>query len=1036
MFKRALNVWVFAGLLIALLFAGYVVAGYTLVPGLIRSQAIRWADEKLDKRLALGEVRFDPFRLAVDINDIALPAEAPMVSVGALRVDVSFLSLFTGTPRFNQIAVSRPKVAAVLKPDGSLNLAELSPPPSDDPTPRLVITDLLVSGGEVSFADHRQAGKPDKVLRPLGFRLKDFRTFPGEDGRFELHARTLQEEDLTWRGTASLAPVASRGEILVNRLHLVSLTRFLGEDLPLTLSDGQADVSVGYNLSLTDGGAALKGTLRSLSLRDFAALTKGDLPAAQVNVKQVDLAPAAFSVTAPARGPLEVSTRLPSADVRGLALRAPKATEGASLAHVQVSDLEVSLAGQRIGIGAIRLEGLSAAIERTAAGTLRVAGIAPPAAAPRKPASASPQSPPWKVSLGRVEVAAADLRFTDQAVTPASRFRLSPLNVALTGDLAAPGGALGVDASTRINDRASLSARGTVNPQSPSARLDVNLADLPLEWIKPYLAIPSGVDLRAGVASARGDVAFDGRNSRAPDFSWKGAAAVEGLEVYETQAQSRLLAWKRFALEGMDLTPKGLRIASGRLTGLDARLEVLPDTSLNIRALLTEDPEALAQAEALKGPDLSTLKGKARRVEKKRLADARRAALDARAAQRTEFRQNRSAPDFPVTLERLTFEAGRLQFSDYAITPNFAATIDALRGRVDGVTNRPGRAATVQLDGQVISPNSPVVIRGTLDPLDVTDQTDLTLIFRNIELPVFNPYSGRYAGYAIARGKLTTELHYRIVQDQLNADHHVVIDQLEWGEATGSKDKVPVPIRLATSLLKDKNGVIDLNVPVTGSLEDPKFQIWPIVWQVVRNLFSKAASSPFQALASSFPGVEGARYVDFAPGSSTLTPGQAEALAALVPAFADRLALNLDIPAGPGLDADAKALADARMADQMMARDRKRKPNAQFADLDANARLDRLRDLYRETFGKSPEFPASDAAADAQRLERIDWMTDQLQPRFAPDAGALAALGQARAKAISEAIVAAGVDPSRVFVNTNLQPSQDGDRVRLELALK
>ena len=336
----------------------------------------------------------------------------------------------------------------------------------------------------------------------------------------------------------------------------------------------------------------------------------------------------------------------------------------------------------------------------------------------------------------------------------------------------------------------------------------------------------------------------------------------------------------------------------------------------------------------------------------------------------------------------------------------------------------------------MISPNSPVVIRGTLDPLDVTDQTDLTLIFRNIELPVFNPYSGRYAGYAIARGKLTTELHYRIVQDQLNADHHVVIDQLEWGEATGSKDKVPVPIRLATSLLKDKNGVIDLNVPVTGSLEDPKFQIWPIVWQVVRNLFSKAASSPFQALASSFPGVEGARYVDFAPGSSTLPPGQVEAFAALVPAFADRLALNLDIPAGPGLDADAKALADARMAYQMMARDRKRKPNAQFADLDANARFDRLRDLYRETFGKSPEFPASDAAADAQRLERIDWMTDQLQPRFAPDAGALAALGQARAKAISEAIVAAGVDPSRVFVNTNLQPSQDGDRVRLELAVK
>ena len=134
MAKRVLKVWTWVGLAVALLFAGYVVAGYTVVPGLIRSQAVKWADEKLQKRLALGEIRFNPFRLAVDIEDIALPAEAPMVKVGDLRVDLSFLSLFTGTPRFNGISVNRPWVSAVLNPDGSLNLAELSPPPSEGPT--------------------------------------------------------------------------------------------------------------------------------------------------------------------------------------------------------------------------------------------------------------------------------------------------------------------------------------------------------------------------------------------------------------------------------------------------------------------------------------------------------------------------------------------------------------------------------------------------------------------------------------------------------------------------------------------------------------------------------------------------------------------------------------------------------------------------------------------------------------------------------------------------------------------------------------
>ncbi|MFM8375763.1 MAG: DUF748 domain-containing protein, partial [Phenylobacterium sp.] len=938
MAKGVLKVWTWAALAVIALFGAYVVAGYTLVPGIIRSQAVKWADEKLHKPLALGEIRFDPFRLAVDIDDIALPADAPMVKVGALRVDLSFLSLFTGTPRFNQISVNRPWVSAVVKPDGSLNLAELSPPPSDDPTPKLVISDLIVAAGEVSFADHRQAGKPAKVLKPLGFRLRDFRTFPGEDGSFKLQARTLQDEEIDWSGTASISPVGSRGEVVLKKLHAVSLVKFLGDDVPVNLGGGVADLAVDYNFALNDAGLDLKGTLKNLSVRDFAAVTRGDLPPAQVAVRQVDLAPAAFTASAPSKGQPDFTLRLPSADIRDLSVRPPKGGEGASLSHVQVGDVALALAAQTLSVGSVRLDGLSAAVQRTPSGDVRVAGLSPPPPARPAAAPAAGAPPSWKVSLGRVEVSGADVRITDQAVSPAARFRLSPLNFALTGDLATPGGPMGVEASTRINGAASLSARGAVNPGAPGAKLDVNLAGLPLAWVKPYMAVPAALDVRSGVASARGAVTFDGRNPSRPDFSWKGSAAVDGFAVYETEAQSQLAAWKRFSLEGMDLTPRGLRIASGRLSGLDARLEVLPDTSLNIRALLEEDPEAAARAEALKGADLKTLKGSARRAEKKRLAKVRREALDARAAKRAEARNNRTEPDFPVTLDRLVFEGGRLQFSDYSITPNFAATIDALRGRIDGVTNRPGRAATVQLDGQVISPNSPVVIRGTVDPLDVTDQTDLSIAFRNIELPVFNPYSGRYAGYAIARGKLTTELHYRIVQDALNADHHVIIDQLEWGEATNSKDKVPVPIRLATSLLKDKNGVIDLNVPVTGSLEDPKFRIWPIVWQVVKNLFSKAASSPFQALASAFPGVEGARFVDFEPGSAALPADRAQALSALPPAFADRPALSLDIPAGPGLAADAEALADRRMSDRMMARDQKRRPDARFADLGVDAR--------------------------------------------------------------------------------------------------
>ena len=108
---------------------------------------------------------------------------------------------------------------------------------------------------------------------------------------------------------------------------------------------------------------------------------------------------------------------------------------------------------------------------------------------------------------------------------------------------------------------------------------------------------------------------------------------------------------------------------------------------------------------------------------------------------------------------------------------------------------------------------SPVAITGEVNVLGAELYTDIAMSFRNMELTVFNPYSGKFAGYNISKGKLTTELHYKVDGRKLDAQHHIVIDQLEFGDKTASKDAVSLPIKLAVSLLKDRNGVIDLNLP-------------------------------------------------------------------------------------------------------------------------------------------------------------------------------------------------------------------------------
>ena len=146
--------------------------------------------------------------------------------------------------------------------------------------------------------------------------------------------------------------------------------------------------------------------------------------------------------------------------------------------------------------------------------------------------------------------------------------------------------------------------------------------------------------------------------------------------------------------------------------------------------------------------------------------------------------------------------------------------------------------------------------------------------FENISLPVFNPYSGKFAGYNIAKGKLFTDLHYQIDNRKLEAQHKIRIDQLEWGEATASKEEATLPVKFATSLLKDADGVISLEIPVSGTLDDPTFRVGPIVWQIIKNILTKAVTAPFKALGALFKGAEEAQFVDFAPGSADARSGR------------------------------------------------------------------------------------------------------------------------------------------------------------------
>jgi hypothetical protein len=349
-----------------------------------------------------------------------------------------------------------------------------------------------------------------------------------------------------------------------------------------------------------------------------------------------------------------------------------------------------------------------------------------------------------------------------------------------------------------------------------------------------------------------------------------------------------------------------------------------------------------------------------------------------------------------------------------------------------------------------------VLISGTTQPFAFDRYSDITFKFENISLPVFNPYSGKFAGYNIAKGKLFTDLHYQIDNRKLEAQHKIRIDQLEWGEATASKGEATLPVKFATSLLKDADGVIKLEIPVTGTLDDPSFRVGPIVWQVVKNILAKAVTAPFKALGALFKGAEEAQFVDFAAGSAALDPAAAERLAALGKSLAPKTDLRLEIPIGVDATLDGAALAQARYQRELenaMRGTLQGKKGADgtaalpaFDSLPPDRREQVLTALYTQLTGAPPVLPEptepaaelsrKDAKAQAEQA-RLAWLDEESRKRALAEPGDLEQLGQQRGKAVMDALLAdTGMTPERVFLAGNGKVSPNEQLVRYELTVK
>jgi hypothetical protein len=1009
----------------------YALAGGWLLPSVIKSQLPKFVETELERKATIGDVSFNPFTLRLAAKDFRLTeaSGAPLFGVDGLAVEMQWRSLFRRAWSFAEIRITAPAVQLAIAPDGKFNIAAFmdtlnkrKKDDSDSGMPRLVIEHFALEQGKVDM-DDRHAGYKD-TYTPITFSLNNLSTLPDENGDYTLSADAGLGGKLRWKGAASLNPIAGNGQLSLENVTLPGMARYLKSFARVEVTSGRLSAKLPYKFSYKDGklDAGLAGA--GLALNDLAIKRDGATEAF-VNLKQfdvgdvgVDLLKRSVSVGAlhvnggalalrrDAKGELDLAglaVPAPAKAVTAAPVPAKPATKegGWKVAFKQIAldgfalnaidetvspalkvstdnmklKLQAQMDGDKINIadasfsmdnlalasgtmtpfklgqlgfegGSLDLAARRATLDRLYAdggqldlsrdakgqfiflSRLPKAGAGSAAAPAAKPAA---EAAPWVASVKSVELNKFGARYDDAST--GIKANLQDFNLKLTDagtDLKKP---LAFQGGVRLREGGQLTANGKVVPSTGAVDTELKLSKLAISPVQPMLAKYVKLKIADGSISAQGRLRTGAGGKANPALRYDGSFEVAELALNE-EDNDHFAHWKSVRADklALSLTPDLLDVAELRVVEPNAILIIDNDRSFNAGRLLVKQPASTAPA------------------------------VPAPAAKPATANE-----PFPIRVRRVRFQNAKLDFTDLSLRPQFGAKIYELSGIITGLSSKRDARSQIELDGRV-DEFGLARIRGQLNPFVPTDNTDLNVVFKNVDMVSASPYSMKFAGYKIAQGKISLDLEYKVRNSQLEGNNKIVLDNLTLGERIDSPDALKLPLELALAILKDSDGRIDLGVPVSGNMNDPQFSYGSIVWKAIGNIMTKIVTSPFRALGSLF-GVSGDKLesIDFDAGSDTVLPPEREKLQQVAQILAKKPQLKLSVPGLYNEAADGAALRAQALRRVVVTRaEIKLAPGEQPGPLDIGQRKVRgaLRDLYAERFG-APELDKQKKAAEA-----------------------------------------------------------------------
>ncbi|MNX45437.1 AsmA family protein [compost metagenome] len=952
----------------------YSLLGFLILPGI----ALRIANQQLANYsttpATLQRIELNPFSFEVTLWGLSI-GEPGKEQVGFERLyaNLQLDSLWTKALHLSDIELDKSKTEILFSRDGKLNLLGLFKIPASEPTPA------------------------DPDAKPFPLRIDSIKLAGGA-----VHFQDARPSE----------PI----EFLYDALdfELKNLSTLPEDSADMTLvavgpNGGQIDWTGNFSLIPIASEGKLKIT--DGKMKAFWPYVRDAVP--------LDLESGVMSISTDYKLNLSKETELllsnVSATIAPFAIKAPDGRPLVKLERLDVSETTVDLAKQQVVVGKIRSHKLEtwAALEADGqldwqklfasqpskpAAKANAEPASTPAAADSPKAETAP-SKPWQVLLNDVQLRDYQVHLADRKAQPAVALELGPLNLDLQKFDSLNGSPFLLKLDTGVGKQGKLIAEGEVNLAPVSAKLNVQTKDIDLRVAQSYISPFIRLELRSGMLGS--DLAVNLKSTEPLAFSVTGRAQVDQLHTLDTLKTRDFLKWQQVVVEGLNYQHgDSLSIDKVNLLQPYVRFMINDDRTTNIDDLLIPQPADTGGKPAAAKPAASKDK------------------------------------PLGIHIGGIAINDGSANFADFSLTPNFATAIQQLNGQIGTIDSRQPKPAGVDVKGKV-DRYAPVTIKGSVNPFDPMASLDIATSFKRVELTTLTPYSGKFAGYRIRKGRLNLDLHYQITKGQLKAENKVVVEQLQLGEKVDSPDAVSLPLKLAIALLKDVDGKISIELPVTGDLNNPQFSVMPIVWQTLRNLIVKAAAAPFKLIGGlvSGGGSEDLGSVSFAPGSSDLSKDAEGALDKLSKALKERPALRLEIEGTAAKSSDGPLIAEQRLEREyqynyykmLQRRGDKVPAQASLLDVPDSEKGPLLEGIYRTRLKVQPPAEWKDLGKD----DRTAKMREGVIQFWSSSDVLLRQLGQDRASSIKDYLVDKGqlADDRVYFIDAQLGEAEKDGKV-------